>query len=228
MLDQEIGKPDVDFFVDRLDMNCTMDEPMTEADTRARSETEERIIAAARDLFMELGFSAVSGDRLCKEARVSKTSLYKYFGDMKGVLAAVVMNEGDIFELRVDTKPETEEAFWTALIGYGVRLLTLLNHPFCIRLDRMLHEEARAQSGLAETFYDNAYGRGHRDMAELIAHGQARGFVRRSEPAEDLADNLISMWEGLRLVRARLGLTETPFEQPEDWARQCVETLFRR
>lgn len=175
---------------------------------------------------MEHGFSAVSGDRLCREARVSKTTLYKYFGDMTGVLAAVVINEGEMFDLTVDTEPATEDAFWRAMTGYGTRLLRLLNRPFCIRLDRMLHEEARQHPGLAEAFYENAYGKGHRDMTALIAHGQMCGFVRRDEPATDLADHLISMWEGLRFIRARLGLTSKPYASPEAWSIQCVDTLF--
>lgn len=175
---------------------------------------------------MEHGFAPVSVDRLCRKARVSKTTLYKYFGDMAGVLAAVVIDEGEMFDLRVETEPPTEEAFWDALCGYGIRLLTLLNEPFCIRLDQMLHEEARANPGLAKAFYENAYGKAHADMTALIAHGQRQGFVARPEPADDLADQLISMWEGLRFVRARLGLTDKPFEAPERWSRQCVETLF--
>lgn len=207
---------------------AVMSEATTQSAPPRASLSEERIIAAARKLFMDHGFSAVSGDQLCKEARVSKTTLYKYFGDMTGVLAAVVINEGEIFDLRVDTEPGTEDAFWTALEGYGTSLLTLLNRPFCIRLDRMLHEEARANPGLAEAFYENAYGQGHKDMTALIALGQAQGFVVRTEPAEDLADHLISMWEGLRFIRARLGLTNKPFETPEQWSRQCVETLFQR
>ncbi|MEL7042878.1 MAG: TetR/AcrR family transcriptional regulator [Pseudomonadota bacterium] len=189
--------------------------------------SEARIIDAARKLFFAHGFSAISGDQLCREARVSKTTLYKYFGDMPGVLAAVVINEGELFDLRVDTQPETEEAFWEALEGYGTRLLKLLNRPFCIRLDRMLHEEARSNPKLAEAFYDNAYGKAHRDMTALMRHGLEQGFISRKEAAADLADNLISMWGGLKFVRARLGLTKKPFPSPENWAKQCVETLFR-
>ncbi|MEM0985557.1 MAG: TetR/AcrR family transcriptional regulator [Pseudomonadota bacterium] len=209
------------------DMTC-MDEEKTDAGHKRASLSEERIIAAARKLFIEQGFSAVSGDELCKEARVSKTTLYKYFGDMTGVLAAVVANEGEVFDLTVDTEPDSEAAFWEAIEGYGTRLLKLLNRPFCIRLDRMLHEEARENKALAEAFYENAYGKGHRDMTALIAHGLQLGFISRKETAEDLADHLISMWEGLRFIRARLGLTNRPFEDPEEWAKYCVETLFGR
>ena len=226
-MDQAFGKGAMEKNIDSGDMTYMNDAAADQGEQRL-SLSEERIIAAARDLFMKHGFSAVSGDQLCKEARVSKTTLYKYFGDMTGVFVAVVVKEGEVYDLRVDTTPETEAAFWEALEGYGARLLKLLNRPFCLRLDRMLHEEARANPGLAEAFYENAYGKAHRDMMALIGHGLEKGFITRKEPPEDLADNLISMWEGLRLVRARLGMTSKPFEAPEDWSKQCIDTLFRR
>ncbi|MEO1324798.1 MAG: TetR/AcrR family transcriptional regulator, partial [Pseudomonadota bacterium] len=169
---------------------------------------------------------AVSGDGLCKEARVSKTSLYKYFGDMVGVLMAVVVQEGDMFELNIDTNPETEEEFWVALIGYGTRLLRLLNTPFCAQLDRIMHEEARNNSSMANGYFENAYGKGHQDVTDLIRIGADRGYIASETSAEDLADHVISLWEGLPWVRARLGLVETPYPDPEKRARRCVDLLF--
>ncbi len=207
-------------------------EPMTETASKPtkapKSLSEERVIVAARKLFMERGFSAVSGDLLCREARVSKTSLYKYFGDMNGVLQAVLVDEGDMYQLDIDTQPASEAAFWNTLTGYGQNLLRLLNQPFCLNMDRTLHEEARANPELIRLFYDNAYGRGHRDITALLEHAKTEGYLTSEVPAEDLADNLISMWEGLRFIRARLGLTDTPFEDPDRWAAQCVETLLGR
>lgn len=194
----------------------------------SRLDTEERILIAARELFIEKGFSGVSGDALCKAARVSKTSLYKYFGDMSGVLIAVVTREGDLFELNVDTKPETEAAFWAELTGYGTRLLNLLNTPFCIQLDRTMHEEARRNPDLAKRFYENAYGRGHEDITALLQHGIESGFVQSKATASDLADHIISMWEGLRFIRTRLWVSERPFEDPEAWSQHCVDMLFYR
>lgn len=192
----------------------------------ALSDPEARILAAARELFMTNGFSAVSTEHLCKEAGVSKTTLYKYFGDMTGVLGAVVRREGDIFELEGETHPATPDAFWRALEGYGIRLLNLLNRPFCVRLERVIYEEARQHPGLAQLFYDSAYGRGHVYLSELIAYGQARGFIGRSEPASDLSDYLSGMWRGLPLVRSHLALTERPYADPPGRVRDCIQVLF--
>ena len=187
-----------------------------------KTETEARIIDAARELFLERGFSDVSGDLLCKHAKVPKTSLYKYFGDMYGVLIAVVVREGDLFDLNLNTRPETVDEFWEELIDYGSRLMRLLNTPLCLQLDRTMHEEARRNPELAHRFYDNAYGRGHRDVTALMEHGAAQGFIQDEQTPSDLADHLISMWEGMRYIRARLGITNQPFEDPQYWSLKCV------
>jgi TetR/AcrR family transcriptional regulator, mexJK operon transcriptional repressor len=194
--------------------------------TAELSAPEGRILDAARTLFFTYGFSAVSTDRLSKEAGVSKSSIYKYFGDMPGVFVAVVRREGDIYELGFDALPETSDAFWQTLMAFGERLLTLLNQGFCIQLDRMLHEEARKQPDLVRSFYSLAYGRAHSEVARLIQLGKDRGYVTKPQSAEDLADNLVSMWEGLSVVRSRLGLSERPFSNPQGWSAQCVRTLF--
>jgi len=188
--------------------------------------TKVRILQAARALFFEHGFSAVSTDTLSRTAGVSKASIYKYFGDMHGVLAAVVGHEGNSLSIDVVPLADTPDAFWQALITYGTNLLVLLNQDFCIQLDRMLHEEARQHPELIKIFYDAAYGRGHREITELIQHGQRKGFIRKLQPADALADNLASMWNGLAFTRTRLGLIDRPYENPAAWARQCVETLF--
>lgn len=188
--------------------------------------TKVRILQAARALFFENGFSAVSTDALSRAAGVSKASIYKYFGDMHGVLAAVVGQEGDSLSIDVVPMADTSEAFWQALITYGTNLLVLLNQDFCIQLDRMVHEETRQHPELIRIFYDAAYGRGHREITELVAHGQTKGFIRKPQSADALADNLASMWNGLAFTRTRLGLIDRPYESPAAWARQCVETLF--
>ena len=190
------------------------------------SPTEARILEAARRLFFAEGFSAVSTDRLCREAGVSKTSIYKYFGDMAGVLAAVVRREGDGFATGVAPRPATAEAFWRSLVAYGTNLLTLLNDREIIQFDQLLHEEARSHPEVSRRFYDSAFGRSHEDVTALIAYGQTQGFVGKPQDSAALADHLICMWEGLACIRTRLGLVDKPHEDPGAWARQCVEALF--
>jgi TetR/AcrR family transcriptional regulator, mexJK operon transcriptional repressor len=204
--------------------NMAISKPKSDAKTLQPTKT--RIIHAARTLFFERGFSAISTDTLSRAAGVSKASIYKYFGDMHGVLVAVVGEESDSLSVDVVPMADTRDEFWQALITYGTNLLVLLNQDFCIQLDRMLHEEARAHPELIRIFYNAAYGRGHREVTKLIEHGQSKCFIRKPQAAEALADNLVSMWNGLAFTRTRLGLVNRPYENPTAWAKHCVETLF--
>jgi len=190
------------------------------------TDTEARILTAAKKLFAQHGFSAISGDRLCKEARVSKTSLYKYFGDMPGVLEAVVKSERALFDLSVEAEPTSEVAYWTAMYDYGVKVLNLLNRPLSLDLVRIIHEEARSSPDLAEMFFSNADARSQRHMSSLITFGQKAGYIKSTFEAHDLADHLMCMWQGMNFMRARLGLTKKPIEDPEVWAQKCILALF--
>jgi TetR/AcrR family transcriptional regulator, mexJK operon transcriptional repressor len=199
----------------------------TDTTTReALSPAAVRIVQTARELFFAHGFSAVTTDRLCKEAAVSKGSLYKYFGDMSGVLSAVVRSQGDVVTEGVIPEPKTGDEFWSSLVGYGVNLLTLLNQRHTIEFDRMLHEQARKHPDVSQLFYDAGYGRSHLDLTGMIEFGKQQGFVTKPQPSDLLADNLFCMWEGLAFTRTRLGLIEEPYPDPRSRVREAVKALF--
>jgi TetR/AcrR family transcriptional regulator, mexJK operon transcriptional repressor len=195
-------------------------------DPREMSPSVSRILDAARALFFAHGFSAVTTDQLCKEAQTSKRTLYKYFGDMAGVLAAVVSRESDRFEKGVVLFAQTPAEYWQSVINYGTNLVTLLNDIGCVRLDQILHEEARHYPLITQLFYNAAYGQAHAVLTEQIRHGQSVKFITKPQTSSDIADNLISMWEGLAYVRRRLGLQDYTCADPYKWSTQCVEMLF--
>ncbi|MEO1035389.1 MAG: TetR/AcrR family transcriptional regulator [Pseudomonadota bacterium] len=181
---------------------------------------------AAKSAFLRDGYAAVSTDQLCREAGVSKTTLYRYFGDMSGVLKAVVKREGDTFSFDDKPLPETEESYWLAMREYGVYLLRLLNTQFAIQLDRTMHEEARKHPDTVVLFYENAYGRSHKDLTRLMEHGKRAGFIRRPHSAVDLADYVICMWEGLAFVKTRLAMIDKPYAQPKRRVESVLKALF--
>jgi AcrR family transcriptional regulator len=186
----------------------------------------ERIVRTARELFFAHGFSAVTIDQLCKEASVSKSSLYKYFGDMSGVLSAVVRAHGDVIYERVIPELSTANQYWLFLVEHGSSLLKLLNRRDTIELDRMVHEQARKYPATSRAFYDAAYGRTHQHLTEMIQFGKQKGFITKWQVSDQLADNLLCIWLGLASVRSRLSLNDDPFPDPETRAREGVNALF--
>ncbi len=62
--------------------------------TSTKVKPRERLLATAADLFYREGIHAVSIDRLCEEARVSKRSLYQYFDNKDAILTEMLERRG--------------------------------------------------------------------------------------------------------------------------------------
>lgn len=191
-----------------------------------RTKPEERIVKAGRKLFFKLGFSKVSTDALAKEAAVSKNTMYKYYGDMAGVLRAVMEVESANFTAGLHWQPETREGLEKALVGYGKKLLAFLNGRDVIRFTQLMHEEARTHRDIAQDFFESAYMRSQGTLADLLDHASQKGLIQSELSSAELAEMLLGMWETIRMTKAALGLTKKPFADPADWAEKCVRKLL--
>lgn len=187
---------------------------------------EHRIRAAARDLLFSEGFGQVTTDRLAQSAGVSKTTIYKYFGDMTGVLRAVVTAEADAFQAGIILDPQTEQDFRDGVIRFGINLLTLVDDPQTIGFEMSILEQARTHPDVAHCFYEAAHLRTHAALCDMIEAGRRRGFVRSSLRSDHLADHLISLWKGNRHAKAQLGLAEDRKPSVRVWATQCVDLVL--
>ena len=186
----------------------------------------DRIRQAARELFFEHGFAAVSTDMLAKHAKVSKATLYKNYQNMSEVLVAVLRAEAERFESGVPGHADNWDDFRDAMIKYGTSLLRFLNDPDIIRFTQLVHEEARLHPGVAAPFYSSAYAATHRHLTEMIAHGEQAGYLKTVGSAEETAEQLLGMWEPLRWTKALIGLATRPYPRPKDWATKCVDALL--
>ncbi len=186
----------------------------------------ERILQAGRKLFFSEGFSAISTLRLAKEAGVSKTTIYTYFGDMAGVLKAVSATENQIFAMDTAEMPMTALDFKECLIDFGERLLHMISDPAVIQFDHVMHEQSRDNPDITATYFESCYGGTQAHLAHLLDHGRSLGFLKTEMASMDLADHLICLWEGLDYKRVRLGLQPTSKRDPRAWSTQCVQALL--
>ena len=185
-----------------------------------------RIVWAARRLFFKEGFSQVSTNRLAKEAAVSKSTIYKYFPNMIDVLRAVTSAELQQFEAGTPKDVNTHEELREALVYYGVNLMTFLNRQDIQRFNQLMLEEARAHPDISKEFFDMTYGGTLRPVSHLIEQGLQKGFLTSVCSADELAEQLVGMWEGVPFMRAHMGVAKRPFPEPEKWAEKCVLTLL--
>lgn len=192
---------------------------------RASEDPKGRIVRAARNLFFSEGFERISVERLAQTANVSKSTLYKYFGDMRGVLRAVVEGEADQFYFEPESPLDTAQALKTHLVGLGAALLTLIDSPEKVRFDQLIHEQARSHPELAEEYFQAIYVPMQRLLIGHIERGQRLGLFRCNADPAVLADQLLSMWLGLARIRTLLEASSGEVLSPAVRSREAVETL---
>ncbi len=197
----------------------------TRAYGRASTDPEGRILRAARTLFFTDGFDRVSVERLAKSAGVSKSTLYKYYGDMPGVLRAVAESEADQFSFDPDTTARDPQKLKEQLIELGTALLKAIDKAEKLQFDRLVFEQARHHPGLALAYYKALYARTQEHLARHIEIGQDAGVFRRGVDADILADQLLSMWLGLSRTQAILGVKHGRRLDPGTRSREAVLTL---
>ncbi len=186
----------------------------------------DRIVNAGRKLFFLEGFSAISTLRLAKEAGVSKTTIYTYFGDMTGVLRAVSAAENRVFAVDAAEMPATALDFKESLIDFGEHPLRMISDPDVIQFDHVMHEQSRDNPEITATYFESCYGGTQAHLIHLLDHGRGLGFLQSVISSMDLADHLICLWEGLDYKRVRLGLQPKSRSDLRAWSAQCVNALL--
>ncbi|MEM9229372.1 MAG: TetR/AcrR family transcriptional regulator [Pseudomonadota bacterium] len=194
---------------------------------RASVDPKGRILSAAKKLFFTEGFDRVSVERLAREASVSKTTLYKYYGDMPGVLKAIAESEADQFDFSVGSDEQSARDLEDRLIDLGARLLKEIDAPEKVQFDRLVHEQARHHPELAEVYYAAIYARTQGYLSALISLGQEKSLFRSDASPDLLADQLLSMWLGLSRTKTVLGIGKPIKPNYFERSQQAVRTLAK-
>ena len=192
-----------------------------------KTTSQDRILHAARRLFFEHGFGQVSTDVLAREAAVSKATIYRHFENMADILRCVT--EAEALRFREITPPKTETIadLQTALIQYGTKLLTFLNEVETLEFARLMHEGARENPDIGETFFNAAYGQTQNDFAKMFAAAQNRGVLSDLTSPMDIAEDLIGLLEGLGMVRVQLGVIKVPYPDVQERTTRAVNTILK-
>lgn len=176
-----------------------------------RIERQEQILDAALPIFLEHGYGNATVDRIAAAARVTKRTIYSYFGNKDGVftemqrrLAATVSGEA--------LDPDSLETLAT-------RIVLALHSARMIGLHRLVIAESLRFPDVARTLHDNG---DMRHVARLAEHIE----LEHGEPGADRAEALYSLLLGEDYRRRLLGLLEPiTAEAAATHARAALELL---
>jgi AcrR family transcriptional regulator len=141
-----------------------------------RDQRREAIMAVARQVFFEQGYTAASMSSIAARLGGSKGTLYNYFKNKEELFEAQVRDSCGhaadlILEAAVDGEPRD------SLTRLGEQYLKHLFSPETASLFRILVAEAQRSPELARVFYEVGPARGQKGLQTYLEGAKAHGTV---------------------------------------------------
>ena len=177
-----------------------------------RIERQEQILDAALPIFLEHGYGNATVDRIAAAARVTKRTIYSYFGNKDGVFTEM--------QRRLAATVSGEALAPDSLVTLSTRIVLALHSARMIGLHRLVIAESLRFPDLARTLHDNG---DMRHVARLAEHIE----LEHGEAAAGRAEALYSLLLGEDYRRRLLGLLEPiTAEAAATHARSAVALLW--
>jgi TetR/AcrR family transcriptional repressor of mexJK operon len=142
---------------------------------------ESKILAAAFEMFLDLGYAGTSMDLVAQRARASKTTLYTRFPSKEALFAATISaacQRRMSFEAHALSSLPVEEA----LIRIARQFLDLIYSPEALRMEQILTGEATRFPEAAQIFYQAGPARVREAVARYFETASERGLLRVEDP----------------------------------------------
>ena len=175
------------------------------------------IVAAARALFFRHGVDGVSMDAVAQAAGVSKMTVYASFKDKGALFVEMVRYDAEQMELAFASGLPHGADLRQTLILFGEVLVSFLMRPDVQSFDCLFATATVHYPDLAERFFANGPGRMQQDLCAVISSQSKDAGLMIDDPRQ-AAEDLASLWLGMKLVEIRYG--KSGFPSAEDIRRR--------
>jgi AcrR family transcriptional regulator len=166
---------------------------------RLPGEKAQRIVEAMRTSVARRGVAGSTFDHVAREAGVSRGLLHYYFGTKERLLAEVVRHDADVRMAALDEQVAGARTPDDVLVRLVASLEDLIEEePELLTLVFELFALSRRHEEIAAEFAE-LVRRGRRQLADVLRAKEEEGAVRLGAAAEDVADVLFAMGDGLAM-----------------------------
>jgi AcrR family transcriptional regulator len=190
----------------------------------AGNEKADRILAAARTLFLQHGYGETSMDAIARHAAVSKATLYSHFDSKAALFAALIVTEcrrlSDAIGQRALDQPDIRDA----LLQVAHDVSNLLCSGDGLTMYRIVVAEVPRFPELGEVFYDSGPTIMIDRIANILSRAADRGLLEIVDP-RIAAIQFISLIRGELQLTSVLGLKKTS-KNPADYIEASVDLFL--
>jgi len=198
-------------------------------DEMAFTPRQNDVLESALRLLVKGGEKALTTAGIARAANCSKESLYKWFGDRDGLLAAVISHQASKVRVFDDgAVAGGPEAVRERLVIFGTDLLTVLSGASSLALNRLaIGQASREDARLGRLLLERGRGRIEARARALLQSGRRNGHLR-FEDEEDAYRTLYGLIVGDLHIRMLLG--DAPRAGEADFKRQAevaIQQFYR-
>ena len=203
---------------------CVKGQSPVESDQKP---VRERIMGAAMQAFMELGYAEASTLEIATRAKVSKRELYACFGSKQAMLAACIADRARRMRLPRDLpQARSREMLAVVLSKFGAVVLREVSDPAVMGVFRLAITESQREPEVARTL-DTAREATRETVRNLVTQAQVDGLLAPGDPAEIASRYFALLWGDL-MVSVLLRLRNAPdAKEIERRARDAASDLLR-
>ncbi len=195
-----------------------------EAPTAGKAES---ILAAAKRMFLEGGFGAVSMDAIAREAGVSKATVYAHFAGKEELFGAVIGRECEHYLAGFSARELDPADARASLTSLGRRFLDLLLSPDAIALHRLILGEVSRFPELGRVFWQAGPERNLSQIEKFLRAAATAGSLEIAD-ARHAAEQFVGLVRGEIQLRHLLRLETAASEDAiRDIVSSAVTTFLR-
>ena len=178
--------------------------------TKRGSQRHEKILDAAKQVFVEQGYARASVNEIVKRSGGSLGTVYKFFGNKLGLFEAFFQKA--TCEAFADFE---EKGLWvddlpTSLRNFGRQLQQMMFEPDALAIYRLvLSEQGADQAEIQRIFMQYGPNRLNKILSRFLSQQQAAGLLQLQD-CEIAAFQFVEMIKGPLHFRALFGETITP------------------
>lgn len=185
------------------------------------------VLESALALLVAGGERAITTAGVARAANCSKESLYKWFGDRDGLLAAMITCQAS--KVRIDPRPPGEggrAGFRAQLVGVATNLLTVLAGEVSLALNRLAIGAARPDgAALGHLVLEHGRAPIEARLSALLLEGREAGFIA-FENSHEASATLYGLVVRDMHVRLLLG-EDAPQTPAQPRAEEAVDQFLR-
>ena len=156
---------------------------------------QARILEAASEIFLKLGFERTSTADIAGRAKVSKRELYRCFADKRAILTAVITQLQKQIQSQMNVSWSSSKNIRSVLSQAGAAILRFIVSERFGKLFRIVAAESFHDPVSAQQFYLLGPAAGRQDTAAFLARQMKLGRLRKADAlraADDFLDLIIS------------------------------------